>query len=208
LETPAGIPSAEKSNSPPKAIVGTKPPEPPGSTEPPTGAIRPDISPKTADIPVRPSGATWVISETTSPVDYSPLVTALIRSTSQVKDAPSALAVRCLRQRTELLVRTDGTWTVTRGHELRVDYQVNDQPAVGLQWILSSDGKTATYKNDPVSFLQSLPDGARLKINVADRASSSHGAMFQIDGWDVVRNKIGTACKWARTTDKTSSGKR
>jgi hypothetical protein len=202
LETPAGIPSVEKSNNPPK---GTNPPEPPRSTEPPTGAIRPDISPKT--VPVRPIGTNWVISETTSPVDYSPLVTALIRSTSQVKDAPSALAVRCRGQHTELLVRTDGTWATTRGTELRVDYQVNDQPAVGLQWILSSDGKTATYKDDPVSFLQSLPDGARLKINVADRTSSSHEATFQIDGWDVVRNKIGTACKWARTTDKTSSGK-
>jgi hypothetical protein len=205
LETPPGI-SAEK--SPPKTIVGTKPPEPPRFTEPPTGAIQPNISPKTADVPRRPTGTNWVISETTSPVDYSPLVTALIRSTSQVKDAPSALAVRCLGQRTELLVRTDGTWTATRGQELRVDYQVNDQPAVGLQWILSSDGKTATYKDDPVSLFQSLPDGAHLKINVADRASSSHEAMFQIDGWDVVRNKIGTACKWARTTDKTSSGKR
>ena len=79
-------------------------------------------------------------------------------------------------------------------------------PRLGLQWILSSDGKTATYKDDPVGLLQSLPDGARLKINVA--ASSSHEAAFQIDGWDVVRNKIGTACKWARISDKTSSGKR
>jgi hypothetical protein len=208
LETPAGIPSAKRSNSPQKAIGGTNPPEPPGSTEAPTGAIRPDISPKTADIPTRPIGTSWLISETTSPVDYSPLVTALIRSTSQVKDAPSALAIRCRGRRTELMVRTDGTWTATRGRELRVDYQVNDQPAVALPWILSSDGKTATYKDDPVSILQSLPDGARLKINVADRASSSHEATFQIDGWDVVRNKIGTACKWARTTDKTSSGKR
>jgi hypothetical protein len=208
LETPAGVPSAEKSNSPPKAIVGTNPREPPRSTEAPTGAIRPDISPKTADVPVRPTSTNWVISETTSPVDYSPLVTALIHSTSQVKDAPSALTVRCRGQHTELLVRTNGIWTATRGGELRVDYQVNDQPAVGLQWILSSDGKTATYKDDPVSILQSLPDGARLKINVADRASSSHEATFQIDGWNLVRNKIGTACKWARTTDKTSSGKR
>ena len=208
LETPAGIPSAEKSDSPPKSIVGTNPREPPRSTEAPTGAIRPDISPKTTDVPVRPTGTNWVVSETTSPVDYSPLVTALIHSTSQVKDAPSILAVRCRGQHTELLVRTNGTWATTRGGELRVDYQVNDQPAVGLQWILSSDGKTATYKDDPVSILQSLPDGARLKINVADRASSSHEATFQIDGWDVVRNKIGTACKWARTTDKTSSGKR
>jgi hypothetical protein len=208
LEAPAGVPSAEKSNSPPKAIVGTNPREPPGSTEAPTGAIQPNISPKTADVPVRPTGTNWVISETTSPVDYSPLVTALIRSTSQVKDAPSTLAVRCRGQHTELLVRTDGIWTATRGHELRVDYQVNGQPAVGLQWLLSSDGKTATYKDDPVSILRSLPDGARLTINVADRASSSHEATFQIDGWDVVRNKIGTACKWAGATDKTSSGRR
>ena len=205
LEAPAGIPSAEKSDSPPKAIVGTNPP---GSAEAATGAIQPDISPKTADVPVRPTGADWVISETTSPVDYSPLVTGLMHSTSKVKDAPSTLVVRCVGERTELLVRTDGTWNATRGHELRVDYQINDQPAVGLQWILSSDGKTASYKDDPVSFLQSLPDAARLKINVADRASSSHEATFQTDGWDVVRNKIGTACKWARRTDKTSSGKR
>lgn len=207
-EAPARTPSAEKSNSTPKAIVGTNPPEPPRSEEAPTGAIQPDVSPKPADVPVRRAGTTWVVSETTSPVDYSPLVTALIRSTSQVKDAPSALAVRCRGRRTEFLVRTDGTWAPTRDTELRVDYQVNDQPAVGLQWILSSDGKTATYKDDPVEFLQSLPDGARLKINVADRTSSSHEATFQIDGWDVVRNKIGTACKWTRTIGKTSSGKR
>jgi hypothetical protein len=205
LETPAGIPSAEKSNSPSKAIVGTNPREP---TEAPTGAIQPGISPRPAYVPARPIGANWVISETTSPIDYSPLLTALLRSTSQVKDAPSAFTVRCVGKRTELVLHTEGTWTAPRGRELRVDYQVNDQPVVGLQWILSSDGKTATYKDDPVGLLQSLPDGARLKINVADRASSSHEATFQIDGWDVVRNKIGTACKWARTTDKTSFGKR
>ena len=208
LETPAEVPSAEKSNSPPKAIVGTNPREPPSSTEAPTGAIRPGISPKTADVPARPTGTNWLISETTSPIDYSPLVIGSMHSTSNVKAAPSALVVRCVGERTELLVRTDETWTATRGHELRVDYQVNDQPPVGLQWILSSDGKTATYKDDPVSFLQSLPDAARLKINVADRASSSHEATFQTDGWDVVRNKIATACKWPRTTDKTLSGRR
>ena len=81
-------------------------------------------------------------------------------------------------------------------------------PRLGCSGSCRSDGKTATYKDDPVSFLQSLPDAARLKINVADRASSSHEATFQTDGWDVVRNKIATACKWARTTDKTSSGRR
>ena len=180
----------------------------PGSSEMPTGTIRPDGSPKTANVPVRPTGTNWVVSETTSPIDYSPLVTALIRSTSQVKDAPNTLTIRCRGRHTELLVHTDGAWGTTRGNELHVDYQINDQPAVGQQWISSADGKTATYKDDPVGLLQSLPDGARLKINVADTASSSHEAMFQLDGWDAVRKKIGTACKWARTADKASSDKR
>ncbi len=174
----------------------------------PTGTIRPDGSPKTANVPVRPTGTNWVVSETTSPIDYSPLVTALIRSTSQVKDAPNTLTIRCRGQHTELLAHTDGAWGTTRGNELHVDYQINDQPAVGQQWISSADGKTATYKDDPVGLLQSLPDGARLKINVADKASSSHQAVFQLDGWDAVRKKIGTACKWARTADKASTDKR
>ena len=131
-------------------------------------AIRPDIRPKTAEVPVEPTGTNWVVSETTSPVDYSPLVTAVIQSTSPVKDAPTALAVRCREKHTELLVRTDGTWTTTGGNELRVDYQINDQPAVRLPWSASADGKTASYKDDAVGLLQSLPEGARLKINVFD----------------------------------------
>ena len=207
-EMSPGNPAAEKSNSPPITIGRTNPPELPGSSEMPSGTIRSDGAPKTVNVPVQPTDTNWVVSETTSPIDYSPLVTALIRSASQVKDAPNTLTVRCRGQHTELLARTDGAWGTTRRNELHVDYQINDQPAVGLQWILSSDGKTVTYKDDPVGLLQSLPDGARLKINVADKASSSHEAMFRLDGWDAVRKKIGTACKWARTADKASSDKR
>ena len=199
---------SQESNSPPKANPGMNPPELPGPPEATTGAVRPDLSPKPAEHPTRPTGTDWVVSETTSPVDYSPLLTALIRSTSQVKDAPNTLTVRCRGQRTELLVRTDGAWGTTRGSELHGEYQIDDQRTVGQQWILSSDGKTATYNDDPVGLLQSLPDGARLKINLADRSSSSHEAIFRLDGWDAVRKKIGTACKWAPTADRASSDKR
>ena len=206
ISTGSNLP--QETGSLPKAGPGMNLPKLPASPETTTGAIRPDLSPKTAEFPTRPTDTDWVVSETTSPVDYSPLVTALIRSTSQVKDAPSTLTVRCRGRRTELLVRTDGAWGATRGNELHGEYQINDQRPVGLQWILSSDGKTATYKDDPVGLLQSLPDDARLKINVADRASSPHEATFQLDGFDAIRKKISTACKWTRAADKTSSGKR
>jgi hypothetical protein len=205
VETPAGIPSAQKSNTLPKAIVRTSPPELPGSSKAPAGTIRPDISPKAADVPVRPTGTNWVVSETTSPIDYSPLVTALIGSTSPVKDAPTTLVIRCRGQHTELLVRTEGTWRASRYGEIQVGYQINDQPAVRLPWAASGYGKIASYKGEVVGLLQSLPEGARLKIDVLDGPGLSHEATFQLAGLDAVRKKIAVACKWAPVADKTLS---
>jgi hypothetical protein len=187
------IDSSEKSDSRSNAIR-PNPPELPAPSETPTGEIPSDSRPATADVPVRPPGTNWVVSETTSPVDYSPLVTAIIGSTSRVKNAPTTLAVRCREKHTELLVRTDGTWIMTRGKELRVDYQINDQPAVTLPWTASADGKTASYKNDAVGLLQSLPEGAQLKINVFDGPGPGHDATFQLAGLDTVRKKIAAAC--------------
>jgi Type VI secretion system VasI, EvfG, VC_A0118 len=155
------------------------------------------------------SDTVWVVSETTSPVDYSPLITAVIRSTSSVRDAPNTLAVRCRGSRTELLLRTEGAWRASRASEVQVDHQINDQPLVRLQWTVSADGKTASYKDDAVELLRSLPEGARLKISVFVRQEGpGQEATFQLTGLDGVRKKIGLACKWPPTADKMSLGKR
>jgi hypothetical protein len=192
------------SKDPSNANAKAGPPETP--VEAPTGAVRADPVLKTADRPTLSKDTDWVVSETTSPIDYSPLVTAVIHSVTDAKDkqtdksavaVPNIVGVRCRAQHTELLMRTDGAWSAPRGNELQVEYQVNDQPAVRLPWVLSADGKTATCKGDPVELLQSLPDGARLKIRVADRASPSRETTFRLDGLDTIRKKIAAACKWA-----------
>jgi hypothetical protein len=155
-----------------------------------------------------PADTAWVVSETTSPVDYSPLVTAVIHSTSSANDAPNTLAVRCRGPRTELLLGTEGTWRAMRASEVHVNYQINDQPLVRLPWTLSADGKTVSYKDDPVGFLRSLPEGARLKINVLDRQGLGQEATFQLTGLDSVRKTIEVACKWPPAVDKMSREKR
>jgi hypothetical protein len=156
------------------------------SHEPPTGSVQ-----------NQPADTAWVVSETTSPVDYSPLITAVIRSTSSVKDAPNTLAVRCRGLRTELMLRMEGTWPASRASEVQVDYQINDQSFVRLQWTVSADGKTASYQDDAVGLLRSLPENARLKISLFDRQGLGQEATFQLTGLDSVRKKIGLACKWA-----------
>jgi hypothetical protein len=145
------------------------------------------------------------VSETTSPIDYSPLVAAVRHSTSNAKNGPNILAVRCRAQHTELLIRTDGAWGVPHQSDLPVEYQINDQPVVRQPWILSTDGKTATYKHDPVELLQSMPEGATLKVAVADSGNVRREATFGLGGLSDIRHKVGTACKWTPLTAKTSS---
>ena len=188
-----------------------------GSTELPTATVLPDkstaaVSPeptaRSADVSSKPPDTDWIVSQTTSPIDYTPLITAVIRLPFTVKHAPTTLAMRCRGGRTEFLVRTEGTWRASRAREVQVDYQINDQPVVRLSWTVSADGRTAIYKDDPVALLQSLPEDARLKINVLDEPGASHEATFQLAGLDAVREKIAAACKWTPPANKISSEKR
>jgi hypothetical protein len=186
-------------------------PEPPPASLPaptaeaPTGAIGSTASATSND---RPAPATeWIISETTSPVDYSPLVTAVVRATLNTQDGPDALTVRCRARHTELSLQTTGVWRPRRGNELLVDHQINDRPVVRQPWSLSADGKTATYKNDSAELLRSIPEGATLKVNVADKSGVRLAATFELSGLSVIRQKVGAACKQASLTARTSSDK-
>jgi hypothetical protein len=219
MPTVTGSPEVPVGSVSPKAPVGTvAKDEPTGSQKTPHGTVPPEtptatvaspgVPARRVDIPAKPQDTNWIVSETTSPVDYSPLITAVIHSTTSVQDAPNTLAVRCLGPRTEVLLRTEGAWRASRSGKVQVDYQINDQPLVRLQWITSADGKTASYRDDAVGFFQSLPEGARLKISVLDRAGPGREATFQLAGLEAVRKRIAVPCKWATAVDKMSSEKR
>src|SRR5205823_2689643 len=50
--------------------------------------------------PAPPAARDWIISETTSPVDYKPQISAQIMGRRAPKDAPSSIAIRCRGSRT------------------------------------------------------------------------------------------------------------
>ena len=137
-----------------------------------------------------------------SPVDYSPMITAATSSQPVAKDVPTIFAIRCRGQHTDLLVSTEGSWRTSRANELQVDLTVNDQPAIRMQWIASSDGRTALFKDDAVRFLRSLPDGGRILVSVSDTQGVVHEATFELTGLNAVRQKIATACKWTPAADR------
>jgi hypothetical protein len=154
-----------------------------------------ELSGESAPPPAQPNGGSWVISETTSPVDYSPQVTAAIASETAVKDAPSSFAIRCRGQRTEVLVSTLGSWRPSNSGEFKVVYRINDQPAVEGRWASFGSGRGAVFKGDVIQFLRSLPELGRISISVYDWQGSAHEATFQLSGLGDVRRKIAAACK-------------
>jgi len=211
-EMPTAAISSDKPAAPalPDKPTAAALPDKPGaavSPDKPAAAASPDLPARAVDIAPKPRDPNWIISETTSPVDYAPVMTAAIRLPFTVKHAPNTFAIRCRGGRPELLIRTEGTWRASRTREVQVDYQVNDQPLVKLTWTASPDGKTAIYRDDAVGLLQSLPDGGRLKISVLDEPGPIHDATFQLTGLDAVREKIAVACKWPPAANKVSSEK-
>jgi len=205
--TPEAIPSPQRTATPAAEAAAVQP-DAPKTADKTTDKANDKIDDKPNGPPAKPLESSWVISETTSPVDYRPLLAAVIRPTSSGQGGPSSLTVRCRGGQTELSIHTEGTWHAPRKNALPVDHQINDQSTVRQKWSLSADAKTAIYADDAVELLRSLPDGARLTVSVPDEANARHGATFLLAGWDVVRRKIEAACKWPHVTDQASSGKR
>jgi hypothetical protein len=150
----------------------------------------------------------WIVSATTSPVDYSPLVSAIIRPRQQVNSGLGGLTISCRLKRTELSLRLTGDVDVPRFGEIRIDTQIDDQRSVKQRWIWDEQGEILIYEDDPVALLQSIPDGARLRLGVGDSKGARHIATYQLVGLDAVRNKVASACAWPPSSAQASAEKR
>jgi len=208
VDAPAAVPeppTASISRGPPQtaAAAGAEPgkrADAPVAAEGAAAAVRSD-PPREGDL----RESSWIVSETTSPIDYSPLLTAVIRPASRLQDGPSSLVIRCRGGRTELSVRSEGGWHPTRNDGLLVDHRVNKEPIIRLMWSLSADAKTATYREDAVELLRSMPEGALLSISIPDGDKARREATFLLTGWGVIRQKIERLCNWPVAGERASA---
>ncbi|MGO4505787.1 hypothetical protein CT676_09870 [Bradyrhizobium sp. MOS001] len=136
----------------------------------------------------------WLLSETTSPVDYSPIVTATTRSRGDADDAAMQLVIHCRRGRSELVLT--GATMPRSAEAYAISYRVNADPPVQLAAAASPLGYGAVFRGDVVGLLQSLPEEGSIVVRLSTRAGSTREGHFLLDGLKVVREKLATACKW------------
>jgi len=140
-----------------------------------------------------PAAGNWIVSETTSPVDYTPTVTAT--TSHQGPDGSvTQLSIRCRGGRTELAVT--GTAISRSGADFTISYRVNDDQAVQLAAARPSFGAGAAFTGDVVRLLQSLPEEGGIAIRLSSRAGAAHEGYFFLNGLKTARDKVSTACRW------------
>lgn len=145
--------------------------------------------------PVRPPpGDGWLLSETTSPVDYSPIITATTSSRGGPADAAMQLAIHCRKGRTELVLAAPAL--SRSGEDYAISYRINASPPVQVATAPASSGSGAAFRGDVVRLLQSLPEDGEIAIRLATRTGAAREGRFPLGGLKTVREKLAAACKW------------
>jgi hypothetical protein len=136
----------------------------------------------------------WTISETTSPVDYSPIATATTSSRVGSVESSMKLSIRCRGGRTELSLA--GAGMSGRGDDYVISYRVNDGQPVQVAATVPAFGSGVAIAGDVVRLLQSLPDNADLAVHLSPRTGAAHDATFSLAGLDAMRARMAAICKW------------
>jgi hypothetical protein len=139
-------------------------------------------------------GGGWVISQTTSPVDYSPIATATTSSRPIAGSPPLRLSIRCRSGRSELAV--SGPEITDTGDHYFVSYRVNDGQAVRFGGVVPAFGDGVGFKGDAAALLRSLPTEGELAVLVMSLKGTSQQGIFSLNGLDTLRAKIGQTCNW------------
>jgi hypothetical protein len=140
-----------------------------------------------------PGGDNWIVSETTSPVDYTPIVTATTSSRGSNGSAMQ-LSIQCRGGRTELVVA--GPAVSRSGADYAISYRINDGQPVQLAAGSPSFGTGAAFTGDVVRLLQSLPEEGDIAVRLSTRTGAAQEGHFLLGGLMVVREKVAVACKW------------
>ena len=151
-----------------------------------------NIAPSPRQAPEAPN---WIVSETTSPVDYTPIVTATT-SPQGPNGSSMQLSIRCRGGRTELVVTGSA---ISRSEDFTISYRINDDQPVQFAAATPSFGQGAAFRGDVVRLLQSLPEEGGVAIHLSTRAGGALDGYFLLSGLKMVRDKVSMACRWPQT---------
>jgi hypothetical protein len=142
----------------------------------------------------------WIVSQTTSPVDYAPIATATTSSREEAGEGAMQLSIHCRGGRTELTVA--GPAISGRGDDYLISYRINGGQPAQIAAALSALGTGIAFKGDTVALIQSLPNEGEFAVHLSPRLGAAQDGIFSLAGLERVRTKIAASCKWPHAMAK------
>jgi hypothetical protein len=156
-----------------------------------------DIAPPPTPRPAAsraPAADNWIVSETTSPLDYTPVAIATASASDGPDGSPLQLSIQCRGGRTELVI--SGPALTRRAEDYLVSYGVNDGQPVVVATGTPASGTGVAVRGDVVRLLASLPDRGEVAFRVTARQGAALEGRYALAGLKVVLERLAVPCKW------------
>jgi hypothetical protein len=144
-----------------------------------------------------PAASNWIVSQTTSPLDYSPVAIATASSRAGPEGATMQLSIQCRGGRTELVIG-DPALTL-RAEDHVVSYAVNDSPPAVVAAGAAASGTGVALRGDVVRLLASLPDHGDVAFRVTNRQGATLEGRYALAGLKTLLARLAVPCKWPAT---------
>jgi len=143
---------------------------------------------------VAPPADNWIVSETTSPLDYAPVAVATASSRAGPDGDTMQLSIQCRGGRTDMVI--SGPTVTRRAEDYVVSYAVNDsQPGVVAVGTPAS-GTGVALRGDIVRLLASLPDRGDIAFRVTNRQGATLEGRYALAGLKTLLARLAVPCKW------------
>ncbi len=150
------------------------------------------VTPSTKSVPTTDN---WLVSETTSPLDYTPVA---IATTPAGNENDLQLSIQCRGGKTDLVITSAA---MTRNvDEYRVSYRVNGSVPAALAVVAPPTGTGVAVKDDVVRLLAKLSVSGTVSFAVATREGNVLEGRYGLEALSAVRKRLAVPCKWPLIT--------
>jgi hypothetical protein len=136
----------------------------------------------------------WIVSETTSPLDYSPVVVASATARGASDGSGMKLSIACRSGRTSLVL--SGPAVLPTGEGYAVSYAVDGSSPTTLAAAAAASGTGMTIVGDVVRLLVSLPAEGEIAFRIASRQGVALEGRYSLARLKTARERMAVPCRW------------
>ena len=140
-----------------------------------------------------------MVSETTSPLDYSPVVVATATANGAPDGSGMKLSIACRGGNTSFVLA--GSGRLPPGDRYVVSYSINGGSPKTLMAVATPSGTGVALGNDVVGLLVSLPVRGEITFRIVGRQDATPEGRFSLNGLNMTRERIAASCRWPPRPD-------